>query len=395
MPADTTYDLQAAESPTDADGARVELEQVRVTYSHTPTAAVSIPLGTAVYAWIFLEVADPAAMAIWWIAGAVLMSVRMGVFARFRSTRPGPEAAADWRRTSMLLAGLQGAFFGIGFTWFANSADTVHMVISVLWALGVSAISVSAFSADQRVLVAYFVPIVAPITAFLLFGGRDYGVPLGITLLLYAAVVLRAMRAVSQSLVEAIRLNFDLEREVLARRRVEDELRHLSTHDGLTGLANRRRFDEALEAECSRALRTGNPLSLIMIDIDEFKAFNDRYGHLGGDDCLRQIAAALRETAQRPTDLLARYGGEELACILPGTAQADATEIAEALCARVRELGIQHEARRAEGPPIVTISARVASHARDERTSGEKLVARADAALYRAKAAGRDRVEYE
>lgn len=175
--------------------------------------------------------------------------------------------------------------------------------------------------------------------------------------------------------------------------RINQELQRLTTIDGLTSVANRRRFDDVLETEWRRARRANTPVACIMIDIDNFKAFNDRYGHLQGDECQKQIAAALRVGANRAGDLLARYGGEEFAVILPETGLAGAETVAEMLRARVEGLKIPHDASSAAG--VVTISAGVASLVPRRDEPPETLVAAADRALYRAKRTGKNRVAIE
>jgi len=161
----------------------------------------------------------------------------------------------------------------------------------------------------------------------------------------------------------------------------------LATHDTLTGLANRRRFDEVLASEVRRAQREAQPLALLLIDIDHFKRFNDAYGHIGGDECLKAVSALLRECVRRPTDVVARYGGEELAMVLPNTEVAGAVVVAETVLARLAELNIVHA-----GSPFgrVSVSIGVAGMAGQGETP-LTLVAAADQALYAAKAAGRNR----
>ena len=186
-------------------------------------------------------------------------------------------------------------------------------------------------------------------------------------------------------------------RDVSARKIVEDELAEanrrlqaLAVQDGLTGLANRRAFDEALAKERRRARREKKAFSLVMIDVDRFKAFNDRYGHPAGDDCLRQVAAAIAETARRPGDIAARYGGEEFAVLLPDTDEAAAEVVAERILQAVWDLKIRHEGNL-EG--VVTISAGVASVDLAEANGVlETLIHNADRALYRAKNGGRNAV---
>ncbi|WP_170162298.1 diguanylate cyclase [Caldimonas tepidiphila] len=165
-------------------------------------------------------------------------------------------------------------------------------------------------------------------------------------------------------------------------------LARLVNQDGLTGLANRRRFDEALENEWRRARRERRPLSLLMLDVDLFKRYNDRYGHLGGDECLKTVAEVIAHCVHRPADVAARYGGEEFAVILPGTPLAGAFELAHRIRERLAAQALPH----ADAPlGRVTVSIGVASLVPTGQDA-EQLVRLADAALYRAKAEGRDRV---
>ncbi|GLQ45453.1 hypothetical protein GCM10007862_05040 [Dyella lipolytica] len=177
----------------------------------------------------------------------------------------------------------------------------------------------------------------------------------------------------------------------------QDVLRHdrtalteLAFRDDLTGVPNRRAFDAAMEREWRIAQRTQRAIALLLIDVDMFKLFNDRYGHPAGDACLREVATVLRQAVQRPADLLARYGGEEFALILPDTPLAGAYEVAARLCASVRHINLQHG-----DSPLgrVTVSIGVASIVPTIDTTPQKLVASADRALYEAKRNGRNRVE--
>jgi len=166
------------------------------------------------------------------------------------------------------------------------------------------------------------------------------------------------------------------------------ELQKLSSLDGLTGIANRRSFDEFISNECLRSARENTPISLILIDIDFFKPYNDNYGHLAGDGCLRKVAVALDEVVHRPADLVARYGGEEFGVVLPNTSIEGAEMLANKLCDKIRFLKIPHEFSEVTGH--VTVSMGVASGIASEGISPSDLILSADEALYRAKESGRD-----
>lgn len=168
------------------------------------------------------------------------------------------------------------------------------------------------------------------------------------------------------------------------------QLQELVDQDGLTGIANRRHFDKQLVAEWSRARRGGYPISLLLIDLDYFKNYNDTYGHQAGDDCLIVVGSVLRAHTQRSGDVAARYGGEEFAMILPATDSADAEEIGWRVVRDIASYRIPHRASRAA--EVVTASVGVACVIPSPMQTPRELIALADEALYRAKGGGRNRV---
>lgn len=177
------------------------------------------------------------------------------------------------------------------------------------------------------------------------------------------------------------------------RRRLEEAnliLQRQSTIDSLTGIANRRLLDERLEREWREALRASVPVALLMVDVDDFKDFNDRYGHQEGDDCLKRVAGVLNAQAARPADLAARYGGEEFSLLLPGIDRRGVETLAERLRAAVESLDIPHAGSRTA--PRLTVSVGGACLVPIRGSSSASLIAAADQALYAAKAAGRNRV---
>ncbi|MDQ3279983.1 MAG: diguanylate cyclase [Acidobacteriota bacterium] len=214
-------------------------------------------------------------------------------------------------------------------------------------------------------------------------------------ILAYLAIVILGVAAIvrvrERTLVQR---TIALEERVRERTAALDEanrrLETLSMTDGLTGLANRRSFDTMLGIEWNRACRSGEPLSLILADVDHFKAYNDTYGHQAGDECLRRVATAMQQTISRAGDVVARYGGEEFVVLLPATNAERAAANAERLRAAVIEAGVPHSGSSIAD--VVTISVGVATVVPTVQLERESLIRAADAALYRAKGEGRNRV---
>lgn len=179
-------------------------------------------------------------------------------------------------------------------------------------------------------------------------------------------------------------------RDITEQKDLQDKLASLAATDALTGLANRRAFDERLADEWARARRDGTQLSLLLIDVDHFKKFNDHYGHLAGDGCLRALGRILSAIARRPADLAARYGGEEFAVLLPNTGPDGCAEVGEAIRQALHDLAMVH----AQNPPsrLVTASVGAATSVPSQASDSSTLVAAADRALYAAKDSGRDRL---
>jgi len=196
---------------------------------------------------------------------------------------------------------------------------------------------------------------------------------------------LKAMERIAKMRQKLLRVSSELE---LANK----ELKLQVNQDGLTGLANRRNLDRVLKIEMARSVRHGHPLTVMLVDIDYFKAFNDSYGHLEGDECLKKVAQALFGVCKRGTDLVARYGGEEFAVLLPDTTTEEAMLIAEALRAKVESLNIPHE--HSSVSSYCTVSIGVYTKVAEKSDRPESLLQKADEGLYQSKKTGRNKISY-
>ncbi len=201
------------------------------------------------------------------------------------------------------------------------------------------------------------------------------------TMLLNARKIYRKMNH-----VEMILLAFE---DITERKKAEEQLKLIASMDGLTGIANRRHFDTTLDLEWRRAMRSAKPLSLIIVDVDYFKNYNDVYGHLAGDSCLQKIALTIRDSLRRAGNFVARYGGEEFIVILPDTNAEGAYLFAESLREKIENLNIEHKDSKVG--KNVTVSLGVSTTVPNKDSTQDELISIADKALYKAKQGGRNR----
>ena len=328
---------------------------------------------------------------------------------------PGSSRAATLVVPVLVIAGVCGATLlatrgqGLLPPIMQGNRDTANMSVVVwsVWLLSLAALAMLARRKPYSVLDLWLIVAMCAwlfdiaLSAALNTGRFDLGFYAGrIYGLLAASFILIVLLTQTSSLyVQLIRLRD-------SDRAKTEELRRLSTVDPLTGIANRRAFEEALNQEWRRMMRHGTPLSLLMIDVDYFKRFNDSYGHVAGDQCLRAVAQALAQRARRAGEVAARYGGEEFAVLLPHADIAAARRLAELICQTVRELQIAHKGSAIA--PHVTVSVGVACIAEVPESAGAQsrdvaaddtatggatvLIEAADRALYDAKLTGRNRV---
>ena len=237
---------------------------------------------------------------------------------------------------------------------------------------------------------AFALPAIMPMVVALAISGTGPHIILAVYSSIFTVLIAGIARRFNRSLRYTWQLTFEKEDLVNALTKAHDQQSALAKSDGLTGMANRRHFDEVLEKEFSRLRRSGGLLSLLMLDVDHFKAFNDKYGHIAGDDCLKRVAEVFRRGVGRVSDLAARYGGEEFVGILPETDNAGAVAVAEQVRSAVESLQIVHESSSTSR--YVTVSLGVVTLNCSEVDSTTAVIARTDAQLYRAKTEGRNRI---
>lgn len=390
---------------------------------HIPTDFFGTLVNAVVLSLLLAEHVSATLLGTWLLVTSLLAAARLAVGVLW-DTRIGRGRQSLHRIFSGSLM-VHGLVTAVPFLLMAPPDAIAERCAILVWLAGTSAWVATAYAFVLEAALGFMFFQFAPVTVVLLLSGNHYWQLIGVACFAFlpamSTVVVRnhvllmrgqinhfekeelaAELALEKSAVDAqnTALAADLELRVqtetelrLAKERAERlaaELEKLSALDGLTGIANRRRFDQLFEREWNRAARAGHPLALILCDIDYFKEFNDHYGHQAGDACLCQLAGLLESGLRRGGDLAARYGGEEFAILLPETTLPNAITLAEGLQESLRKLAIPHAGSHIG--PSLTASFGVAAALPARGRSTTELLREADEALYIAKAAGRNRV---
>ncbi|WP_066965810.1 GGDEF domain-containing protein [Microbulbifer sp. Q7] len=358
---------------------QVQAQKIANVYQHTWTLAISHPIAGTLLVASFWDVASSLLLLLWLTLLTAVSIARVPLYFRYRRHENDIAQCERWGLYFAVMAALQGSLYGMAWVAFVPAGDPFFLSVVCLWVMGLSACAVVGYASHPKTLLSFFMPVVVPGILLLLLDGGDRARILAAALFLYGAVILLASAPVYRSIVRAIELNI--------------QLRALSQLDGLTGLANRRHFDEALQKELDRAARHDQPLSLLLLDIDHFKAYNDHYGHVSGDHCLRLVSDAIAGCLRRSGELIARYGGEEFALLLPNTDMAGLNNVVERIQRAIRESAIPH-AGRVDGGELVTVSIGGTTVQGEFPAKPESLIENADTALYMAKNHGRNQYHF-
>ncbi len=324
----------------------------------------------------------------WWAALAVLTLVRHNHARRVLCHPITPANARSLSAWFNVGAAAEGLMWGVSFlivALFIGGRATVFMGCAVA---GICVAALTTMAPGRIAFPAFLACLSAPVLATLILTQQGEGSSVGAMVVLFGLNLGLAYTHAHGASTSEIRLQFDQQNAVDALARANRRIEMLSRTDGLTGLANRREFDERLEIEWIRSQRSRQPLGLVMLDIDRFKQFNDAGGHRAGDDCLKQVARIIRAAIARPGDLVARFGGEEFVVLLPNTSEEGALAVAETIRRAVEDARLPRPDTSDQG---VTLSAGAAAIAATPDLDATSLIETADRALYLAKAQGRNR----
>jgi len=381
--------MSEARLPTETQP-QVFAEQVKLTYGQTKRVVFGGVLTGLIFCAMVWDVIDHAYILTWYGIILLLSVLRMLLYLGYVNRRPAYLTLTHWNRAFILLTLAYSTAMGSLSLIFLLTDDLTYHFLTIAWMIGYSSLVASSYMMGYRAALAVFIPMTSLVIVGLALMGTGLHLLAALALLAWGILVFTTMRPINRTMIEAMNLNHQLGLEMERREKLEVQLREWSIRDGLTGLYNRRHFDQVYADESKRANRGGTQLTIVMVDIDCFKPFNDTYGHQAGDDCLRMVSEVIQRSVNRPGDMVARYGGEELVALLPNTHAEQGFQVAERMRVAVLELAIPHRSTTVADTDTLSISAGIATIGPTDPQDGVNLLKQADEALYRAKANGRN-----
>ncbi len=381
------------------------LRQIRLLHKQIPLASAMHFLLASFIAVVMTQVIPGALVLIGWVWLIVLLMVKYFLYSSFDESADYAAIQIDRRYYLLCIdAFLTGLSWSIGIILLAELTPIEFQIFVYIIVVALCATAIG-LAIKTGIYYIYQAALLLPVLVFLFSKQESLDSLLAIFLCILVVIMWVFANQTSRAITDTLKLN--LENKVLtsglkhANSRLQmanEELTQLSSTDGLTLVANRRYFEERLANELARATRDGIPVSLVMLDVDFFKMYNDILGHLSGDECLKNVANCVRESLKRPTDIVARFGGEEFIVMLSNTEQAGAQKLAEEIRRNIEALQIIHP--NSKSSKYVTVSVGVSTIPKGQQVSRDMLLMKVDEALYLAKAEGRNTVrtvqyEYE
>jgi diguanylate cyclase (GGDEF)-like protein len=327
---------------------------------------------------------------LWYAGFAFLIILRLCLVLRFHRAQIDLNEYEHWQQQFFIITLLTGVAWGAGAILIGSGQDAAGKVFILMLLIGVSGGAIPLLGMLQRVMLAFQLPMVIPYVVWMAPGFEGRGVALILVTALYLLTVMFAMKRLEKNVSLTLAMQYKLEQRTEQLQDANDKLEHMVLEDSLTQINNRRYFEREMEKEWKKARRNQTPLSLLMIDIDYFKLYNDTYGHAAGDECLRKVASLLSKAVHRPGDLLARIGGEEFVALLPDIDEEGALKVAQTMQQILQQAGIVHATSPVNEFVTVSIGYCVAVPEGDETWLG--LFRAADNAMYKAKSKGRNHI---
>lgn len=369
----------------------IRAEQIRFLYAHCIPIQILAMLTGAVYVATFWQLVDQNTLINWLFIFLLVTLYRISIAIIFNRLPPQPsEVLEQWNKRYLLGAFLAGLMWGIMCLFFSPQWPTSHQVILFAVLTGLIAASFNANASVLSAFSAFYFPIISCLFYMLMREPVQGNLSLITLFFFYAVVMYLSALMFHNRLAMSLLARHENEGLLAQLEESNTKLLQLAEIDQLTGIANRRAMDKCLKHEWNRLYRMAKPLSFLFIDIDFFKQYNDTYGHDGGDKCLIRVSCLLASFCRRSTDVVARFGGEEFAIILPDTTEKDALAMAASILISLDQVKIPHLGSQIS--QHLTLSIGVASMTPHQLDSEIELLLAADEALYEAKRLGRKQI---
>lgn len=325
---------------------------------------------------------------IWWLCFALLILLRLRLVLRFHNAQIELHEYDIWQKKFFRITLLTGIAWGAGAILIGDAMDTTGQVFILMILIGVSGGAIPMLGMLQRVMLAFQLPMVIPYVVWIAPDFQNRGLILVLITSMYLLTVMFAMKRLEKNVSATLTMRYRLEQRTEQLLDANEKLEHLTLEDSLTGIYNRRYFEREFEKAWRIARRDQARLALLMIDIDNFKNYNDSYGHAAGDACLREVARLIKQVLHRPGDIVARIGGEEFVTLLPGIDQEGALRVAQTIQSDLQAARLEHASSPVSQYVTVSIGICLTRPGGDETSLA--LFQAADKALYKAKTQGRN-----
>ena len=366
----------------------VYAEQVRLLYAFTKYRPALHIISALVVVLIVLDSVPLPYIAIWILGLFALIVYRI---IDISNTQKIIDEIDDWRPLHIrfvLLAAALGLIYGLGITFIFSRLTLIHQVYILCLVCTLVPSGLVSFASDRYAFYAYFYSLLIPLLVHIFLMAKSPYISIGICAAVFIAISRQLFLWNHKVIKNSIELKLKNEELLKSLQQTNTRLQQQNIIDDLTKIPNRRHFDEILEKEWLRAKRIGTSLALLMIDIDFFKQYNDTFGHLKGDECLKQIATELSKNLNRPGDFVARYGGEEFCILIPDTDMDGAITFAEMVHSSIVALKVDNPDSKVS--KYLTISIGIAAIVTKQGDSYMDLIYTSDKALYKAKSDGRN-----
>jgi len=367
---------------------RIRVEQINLLYSKSVARPALHIISIVIFLAITINHVNVTHAFTWAILLFGLNVFRLVDINKIQSSIEDKRDYVYLHKRFAICVGLLGMIYGLGTTYFFSYLPLLNQIYLLLLLSILTPAGLVSFATDKLTFNCYLYPLILPPIMWLFAQGQAEYFNIGLCAIIYLLVVKKLFNWNNAVLIEAITLKLENEQLIKSIQKVNTRLTELSVIDDLTQIANRRSLDETLEKEWHRAKRTKTPISMLMIDIDHFKEYNDDYGHIKGDECLTYVAKFMKENLNRSTDFIARYGGEEFCIIMPDTNLTGAINLAERIHSGIRELKISNPGSKVS--KFLTVCVGIASTIPAVDDTYMDLVYTSDKALYKAKNDGRN-----